>query len=167
MVKNRGITTDLYIWSLLRIVLGVIFLWSFLDKLFGLQFTTKPENAWLFGVSPTYGFLSAATKGPFSEIYKSLAGAALVDWLFMIGLLLIGLALILGIGIKIAGYSGALLMFLMYLVILPPEHNPIFDEHIIYALVLIGLTYVKSGYILGFGEYWSNTKLVKQYRFLE
>ena len=72
MVKKRGITTDLYIWSLLRIALGVIFLWAFLDKLFGLQFTTKPENAWLLGVSPTYGFLSAATKGPFSEIYKSL-----------------------------------------------------------------------------------------------
>src|SRR3989338_2729680 len=149
------------IWAYLRVALGLIFLWGFFDKLFGLGFSTASDKSWLLGTSPTLGFLKLGTHGPLSSFYQSIAGNVFVDWLFMIGLLLIGLALILGIGVKIAGYSGALLMLLMWLVILPPEHNPIFDEHIIYALVLIGLTYVKSGHILGFGEYWSNTKLVK------
>ncbi len=73
------------ILSLLRIGLGWIFLWGFIDKLFGLGFATKAEDAWLLGGSPTFGFLNFGTKGPFMELYKSLAGNAVVDWLFMLG----------------------------------------------------------------------------------
>jgi len=100
-----------YIWAVLRIGMGWIFLWGFLDKLFGLGFATASEKAWLAGGSPTSGYLNFATSGPFAPLFQSLAGNPVVDWLFMLGLLLLGLALILGIGVKIAGYSGALLMF--------------------------------------------------------
>ncbi|NQV12207.1 DoxX family membrane protein [Candidatus Uhrbacteria bacterium] len=117
-----------YVWSILRIVLGWTFLWPFLDKLYGLGFTTAPEASWLAGGSPTFGFLSFATKGPFAEIFQGLAGNVLVDWLFMLGLLLIGLALILGIGVRIAGYAGVTMMVLMFLAgSIPPEHNPLID----------------------------------------
>jgi len=83
----------------------------------------------------------------------------------MLGLLLIGLALILGIGVKIAGYSGALLVFSLWLSHLPPENNPFLDEHIIYLIVLIGLARVKAGQWVGLGKWWSER--VKNYPFLE
>jgi len=154
-----------YIWAVLRIGMGWIFLWGFLDKLFGLGFATASEKAWLAGGSPTSGYLNFATSGPFAPLFQSLAGNPVVDWLFMLGLLLLGLALILGIGVKIAGYSGALLMFLMWLSHLPPENNPFLDEHIIYLIILIGLATVKAGQVVGLGKWWSER--VENYPFLE
>ena len=156
-----------YIWALVRIGLGWTFLWAFLDKLLGLGFSTAKENAWLVGTSPTAGFLLHATKGPLVSVFKAIAGSAFVDWLFMIGLLLLGLSLILGIGVRIASYAGSLLLFLMWLAILPPEHNPLLDEHIIYILVLNGLAYVKAGRVWGLGIWWSKQKLVKKNPWME
>lgn len=154
-----------YIWAVLRIGMGWIFLWAFLDKLFGLGFATARENAWLAGGSPTTGYLNFATSGPFTSLFQNLAGNPVIDWLFMLGLLLLGLALILGIGVKVAGYSGALLMFLMWLSHLPPENNPVLDEHIIYLIILIGLARVKAGQVVGLGKWWSER--VTNYAFLE
>jgi thiosulfate dehydrogenase [quinone] large subunit len=156
--------TERYVWAALRIGMGWIFLWPFLDKLFGLGFTTAPEDAWLAGGSPTFGYLKFGTAGPLAPFFQSLAGNPVVDWLFMGGLLLIGLALMLGIGIKIAGYAGALMMFLMWLSHLPPERNPILDEHIVYLVVLTGLARLGAGQWVGLGKWWA--KRVKGYAFL-
>lgn len=151
------------LWGILRISMGVIFLWAFFDKTFGLGFATARENAWIGGVSPTAGFLANATRGPFAGFFQSLAGVALVDWLVMLGFLLIGTALILGIGVKIAGYSGAAMMLLFFLAgFIPPKNNPFLDEHIIYAIVLVLIANAKSGHCLGFGRRWCKTKLVKK-----
>ena len=143
--------------------MGWIFLWPFLDKTFGLGFSTAKESAWIAGGSPTLGFLSFGTTGPFAPVYQAIAGNIFVDWLFMIGLLLIGIALLFGIGINIAGYSGTLMLFLMWTATLLPEHNPFLDDHIIYGLVLIGLTFVRSRNCLGFGKWWSKQKIVKAF----
>jgi thiosulfate dehydrogenase [quinone] large subunit len=35
--------------------------------------------------------------------------------------------------------AGAIMMILMWLAVLPPENNPIVDEHIVYALILVAL----------------------------
>ena len=156
--------TERYVWAALRIGMGWIFLWPFLDKLFGLGFTTAPEDAWLAGGSPTFGYLKFGTAGPLAPFFQALAGNPVVDWLFMVGLLFIGLALMLGIGVKLAGYSGALLMLLMWLSHLPPEHNPIMDEHIVYLIVLTGLARLEAGQWVGLGKWW--TKGVKGYAFL-
>ena len=153
--------------GLTRISLGLIFLWAFIDKIFGLGFTTTKENAWILGASPTTGFLSFATKGPFASIFKALAGNPIVDWLFMLGLLLIGLTLILGITRKLACYSGALMLFFMWLAVLPPEHHPFLDDHIIYIFVLLIIIKFKAGHYLGFGKKWENLSFIKKYKFLE
>lgn len=155
-----------YIWALLRFCLSWIFLWPFFDKLLGLGVSTSPQASWLNGGSPTTGFLKFGTKGPFAEIFQMLAGQAWVDWLFMIGLLLIGLSLLLGIGLRIASYAGALLLFMMWLATFPPLHNPFLDEHIIYALVLLVLPSVNAGDWLGLGKKWSEIKLVKKFPIL-
>ncbi len=116
--------------------MGFIFLWAFLDKTFGLGFATTVENAWIHGGSPTMGFLSFGTKGPFAEIFQSLAGMPVVDWLFMLGLLGVGVALIFNKYIKWAALVGSVMLLLIYLAVLPPENNPLIDDHIIYILVL-------------------------------
>ncbi len=123
--------------ALLRVVMGFIFLWAFLDKTFGLGFATTAEKAWINGGSPTTGFLSLGVRGPFAEIFHSLAGVAMVDWLFMLGLLFAGLTLLLNKFVKWGCLAGSLMFLLMYLSLLPPENNPIIDEHIVYILVLI------------------------------
>ncbi len=129
--------------TLLRLSMGFIFLWAFLDKTFGLGFATTKANAWIRGGSPTEGFLSFAVKGPLAPIFHSLAGIALVDWLFMLGLLFVGLTLILKKFLNWGCIVGAAMLLLMYLALLLPENNPFIDEHLIYILVL-GLIAVKS-----------------------
>ncbi|MDP2632058.1 MAG: hypothetical protein Q8P30_04840 [Candidatus Uhrbacteria bacterium] len=151
------------IWGLLRLGLGWIFLWSFIDKLWGLGFSTEAGSGWLAGGSPTFGYLSFATKGPFAGIFQAMATSTLVEWLFMLGLLLIGLSLLLGIGVRVAGYSAALMYVLMYLAgAMPPEHNPFLDEHIMFAILSVGFALSPSGEYLGFGKWWKNQKFVKK-----
>src|SRR3989338_5392234 len=93
----------------LRLVMGFIFLWAFLDKVFGLGFATTRDKAWLQGGSPTTGFLSFGVKGPFAEIFHSLAGVIVVDWLFMLGLLFVGLTLMFNRYVKWGCVAGCLI----------------------------------------------------------
>lgn len=152
--------------AVLRIALGLIFLWAFFDKAFGLGFSTVQDKSWINGGSPTSGFLSGV-KGPLASFYNGLAGQGWVDILFMLGLLGIGLSLLLGIGLTVAAYSGGLLMLLMWSASLPIKTNPIIDDHIIYLIVLFVLAKVKAGNYYGYGIKWSKSKIVKQYPILE
>ena len=133
--------------AVFRVVLGFEFLWAFLDKTFGLGYATPSARAWINGGSPTKGFLSNVAVGPFESTFHAWAGAAWADWLFMVGLLAIGLALVLGIGLRIAAVSGTLMMLGMWAAEWPlakltsagepsMSTNPIVDYHIIYACLL-------------------------------
>lgn len=153
--------------ALLRISMGLIFLWAFLDKLLGLGFATKAESSWLSGGSPTSGFLKFATSGPLKTTFESLSGAVWVDWLFMLGLLFLGSSLILGIGMRLASYGGSILLFLMWLALFPTENNPFIDEHLIYIMVLYVLVYTNSGDYWGLGKWWAKTSLVKSFPILK
>lgn len=164
--------------ALSRLALGFIFLWAFLDKLIGLGYTTCLDaktgvvtklckSAWLEGGSPTSGFLKNAVSGPFEGVFNSLAGLALIDWLFMLGLCLIGLSLILGIGIKVATTSGVVLMLLMWLSMLPPQNNPALDEHIIYGLLLVIICLSNNQQVWGLGRWWGKQNIVRRYSLLQ
>lgn len=158
---------DQIIWGILRLCMGWLFLWPFFDKVFGLGFATAAGKGWIDGGSPTFGFLNFAVKGPFAEFYQGVAGHPVVDWLFMLGLLFIGVAFLLGIAVKLAGYYAVLMFLLMYTAgFIWPEHNPFLDEHLVYAIVVLGLTFVNSGHWLGLGKWWSNLPLVKDYSIL-
>jgi len=148
--------------GLARISLGWIFLWAFLDKTFGLGHDTTSKNAWIHGGSPTFGFLKFGAVGPFKGFYNSIAGAGWADWLFMIGLLTIGVALILGVFMNLASAAGALLLLMMWTVVLPPDSNPIIDDHIIYALTLGVLACLGAGRFLGLGSRWEQTPIVQR-----
>lgn len=141
---------DSFAWSILRIGLGYIFLWAFLDKLLGLGYSTcraantglveaSCKQAWIHGGSPTAGFLGHATTGPFANFYHHLAGHAIVDWAFMLSLLFVGIGLLFGTWVKSAAVVGITMLALMWSSLLWPADTPGVDEHIIYILVLFGL----------------------------
>ena len=68
---------------------------------------------------------------------------------------------------KIAAWAGSLLLLLMWLATFPPANNPVIDDHVIYILVLLLLYKTDSGKLLGFGESWNKTKLVRSYPLLK
>lgn len=149
-----------YAWSIVRIGIGYIFLWAFIDKLFGLKFATCKtaavgcKQAWVHGGSPTTGFLGHATTGPFAGFYHHLAGNALVDWLFMLGLLFVGVGLLLGTWIKSAAVAGMVMLALMWSALLWPKNSPLVDEHIIYILALFGLLVTDSKPMWALRQKW-------------
>ena len=172
-----GYTSNQKAWIGLRLSLGLIFLWAFVDKLFGLGFATcrnaetgavtyMCQNAWINGGSPTTGFLKFAATGPFASFYNMLAGNAIIDVLFMLGLLTVGITLTLGIAMRLGSYIGALMVFLMWTALLPPENNPLLDDHIVYLFAFLVLAGSKAGEIFSLDKWWAKTSLAKKYRLL-
>jgi thiosulfate dehydrogenase [quinone] large subunit len=151
-----------YVLAGLRLALGWVFLWAFLDKLFGLGRSTESAKSWLNGGSPTKGFLGNAVSGPFEGLYHSIAGAAWADVLFMAALLAVGTALLLGIGMRVAAIAGGLLLVMMWTAVLPPENNPFMDDHLVYAGVLALLALTAAGNTLGLGRQWAQLPIVER-----
>ncbi|GIJ25074.1 hypothetical protein Vqi01_02360 [Micromonospora qiuiae] len=155
-----------YLLAGLRLALGWIFLWAFLDKLFGLGYATEAKNAWINGGSPTKGFLTFGATGPFQGFYNGIAGAAWADWLFMIGLAAIGAALMLGIGVRVAATAGGLLLVLMWAAVLLPANNPFMDDHLVYAGVLALIAVTNAGDTWGLGRTWARLPIVQRFGWL-
>jgi thiosulfate dehydrogenase [quinone] large subunit len=166
VASPRAAAIGMYSLAALRLVIGWTFLWAFLDKTFGLGYATESANSWLNGGSPTEGFLGFAATGPFQDFYNGIAGDAWADWLFMLGLLGIGVAMLLGVFMRIAAASAAVMYLLMWTVVLPPENNPITDDHIIGALVVIVLAAFSAGDVLGFGHWWKSQPIVQRFPWL-
>jgi len=159
----------------LRIGVGSVFLWAFADKLFGLGYSTPSERAWLNGGSPTKGFLSNVDVGPFAGFFRDIAGNVVVDWLFMLGLLGIGAAVLSGVALRLAAASGTLLMALMWAAEWHPARftgagevtgstNPLVDYHVIYALALIVVAVTYAGDRFGLGRRWAQLPFVRRHR---
>lgn len=158
----------------LRIATGFVFLWAFFDKLLGLGYATPSERAWINGGSPTKGFLGSIDAGPFASTFRSIAGDWWVDWLFMLGLLGIGTAVVLGVGLRLAAFSGTVLMALMWIAEWHPARytsagdatsstNPLVDYHVVYALALIVLAVTAAGNRWGFGRAWAQLPFVRRH----
>src|SRR3954447_11254125 len=141
-------TTAARALAVLRISTGFIFLWAFLDKTFGFGYATPSAKAWIHGGSPTKGFLAGVDVGPsgLQTFFHNIAGDPWANWLFMLGLLGVGVALILGVGLRIAAGASIAMMALMWLAEWPlakGSSNPVVDYHFIYAVtgVVLALTY--------------------------
>lgn len=150
-----------------RIIIGFLFLWPFLDKTFGLGFTTPAERAWINGGTPAQGYLNSLDPAqPLAGIFQSLFANPVGDTLFMLGLLGIGVAMITGAGIRVAGVGGALLMLFMYSVALPwigePTTNPVLDSHWVEGILLLIMAVTLAGDTWGLGKWWANRSIVKK-----
>ena len=157
--------------AVLRIATGFIFLWAFVDKTFGLGFSTVPARAWINGGTPSQGFLkSPAVVGPFKPFFAAIASPT-TDVLFMIGMLAIGVAVILGIGLRISAVAGTIILVFMYLAewTFGPNAastNPVVDYHIIFALSLIVVAVLSAGDAWGLGRSWKRLAVVQNHRWL-
>ena len=155
-----------YALSVFRILIGWLFIWGFLDKMFGLGFKTPSGAAWIDGVSPS-SYVSFVTKGIFSDLFNSLAGNAFVDVLMMAGLLILGITIILGIGSKLTTIFAILFFMVMYTICVPPEDNPLIDYRIILAVGMLVIYYLGGYEKFSLYDKWKEFPLVKQYPILE
>jgi thiosulfate dehydrogenase (quinone) large subunit len=153
----------------LRIVIGWTFLWAFLDKAFALGFSTEAGNGWIEGGSPTTGYLMGASEGWFGGMWSALAGTAFADWLFMLGLLGLGVAAILGIGLRVAAVAGVLMAVFMYASQLPitaGATNPVTTAHWYYAFLFVLFPLVDAGRTWGLAGAWERVPFVRGTRWL-
>ncbi len=117
--------------------MGVVFLSAGIAKL----------NDW-----SAAGYLEGAT-GPLAEWFQALAGNSLVDQLNIWGLILIGIALLLGLLVRPASIFGVILMLLYYFAQFEQNTEYGFiDDHIIYALVFVVFLAGGAGHIFGLNE---------------
>lgn len=160
-----------------RIATGFIFLWAFLDKAFGWHYATGSGKGWIDGGSPTKGFLSGVSAGPLQSFFHHIAGQGWTDWLFMLALLGIGIALTTGIALRLTAAAGTILMAMMWAAEWPPaQHlstgapsmssNPIVDYHLIYALAMILFALAAAGSTWGLSHIWARIPFVARHRWL-
>ena len=165
--------------AVLRISTGFVFLWAFFDKAFGWGFATPSAKSWINGGSPTKGFLSSVDVGPswLQTFFHNIAGDPWANWGFMLGLLGIGLALVLGIGMRIAAGAAIAMMTLMWLAEFPLDKttaagkpsgssNPLTDYHFIYAVTTVVLALTYAGHTWGLGKWWVSLPFVQKHRWL-
>lgn len=129
----------------MRVALGWYFFYAGITKIL--------NPGWSAG-----GFLANAKT--FHDFYAWFAQPdilPLVDLLNEWGLTLVGAALILGIGVRLASIAGAALMVLYYFPALQfpylGAHNYIVDEHVINTFALLYLGAVRAGRVWGL-ERW-------------
>ncbi|MEV6103489.1 hypothetical protein AB0M28_02090 [Streptomyces sp. NPDC051940] len=163
-----------YVFAGVRLITGFVFLWAFLDKTFGFSYATPTSRAWIEGGSPTKGFLSGVAVGPMESTLHGWAGDPWADWLFMLGLLGIGLALIAGVALRFAAVATTVMMALMWIAEWPPaQHlsdgspsmstNPVVDYHVVYAVVVIALAVASAGDTWGLGKAWAKLPFVRDH----
>ena len=163
--------------AVVRITTGFVFLWAFLDKTFGWHYATASGKSWVDGGSPTKGFLSGVQAGPLQSFFHDIAGQGWADWLFMLGLLGIGTALIAGVALRVTAVAGTALMAMMWAAEWPlAQHlsggapsmssNPLVDYHVSYALAMILLALSYAGNTWGLGRTWAQLPIVRDRRWL-
>lgn len=154
--------------GILRIGLGLMYLWAFIAQGFGIGYTNSngtdrgwyfsfdTANGWItsgFDHSPTAGYVSGMT-GPIGSFVQWLPNG-LVDFLWLFALAGLGIALTFGIFMTIAGWGGFVLNMLIWIGGLPPSSNPIIDgEHMAFALSILLLMFLKADTRFGFGSWW-------------
>lgn len=150
MTKYQKITL-----FLLRISLGWLFFYAGITKVL--------NPAWSAG-----GYLNGAKT--FNGFYQWLAGPNILPFTNFLnewGLTLIGIALIVGIFVRLSSILGAIMMLFYYFPILVfPKIGPnsyIVDQHIIFALALLVLGSLKAGRYFGLETWCTSLPICNRY----
>src|SRR3990167_2318031 len=143
MTKSEKVTL-----LLLRVSMGWLLLYAGFSKFTG----DTPFSA--------AGYLSNAV-GPFAGIFHSLAQPGILPFINFInewGQILLGIALILGIGVRWTSILAAIMMALYYLPLPFPKPNVysyIVDDHFIYTIGFLVLWATQAGNAYGLGGWLS------------
>lgn len=146
--------------AILRIVVGVIFLWAGLEKVLGagadgwsaggfLQFATAGSLGWPF---VTGEVVEGTVFNPTQAFWVGLAGnetgLAFVNFLVPFGQIGIGVSLILGLLTRFGSAMGTLMMLIFFLAAWSFEFG-IVNQHLTYAVVTAFLGYIGAGNYVG------------------
>ncbi|OGM98825.1 MAG: hypothetical protein A2915_01590 [Candidatus Yanofskybacteria bacterium RIFCSPLOWO2_01_FULL_41_34] len=133
-----------------RISLGVLFFYAGITKVL--------NPSW----SATEYLNSAKT---FPGLFQWFASAGNLGWVNFVnewGLTLVGVALIIGLLVKLASVGGVLLMILYYLPVLSfpyaGEHSFLVDEHIIYITTFLVLFASNAGTVWGLDSWFQKRR---------
>ena len=139
----------------LRIIMGWFYFYAGITKVTDPQWTSL-------------GYVKAAQSATWLfQWLQNPQVLVVVDFLVKWGFTLLRVSLLLGIFVRLSGYLGMLLMFLLYLPVLKfpmvGTHSYIVDEHIIYIAVLFLLVQFRSGHVGGLETWFSNTQICNKY----
>lgn len=140
---------------LLRLSLGWLFLYAGITKL--------ADPNW-----SAAGYLQGAkTFTAFYHWFLQPEILPTVNFLNEWGLTLIGISLLLGVFVRLASISGAVLMLLYYFPALdgayPNAHSFIIDEHLIYFAAFLLLAAFRAGRIFGLEKFCSNLPICSRF----
>lgn len=124
-----------------RVGLGILFFYAGITKVLNPSWSAA-------------GYLGSAKTFP--GLFQWFAGAGNLGWVNFVnewGLTIVGVALIVGLLVRLASVGGILLMILYYLPVLQfpyvGEHSFLVDEHIIYITAFLVLFASNAGTFLG------------------
>ena len=151
----------------LRILLGAGFLYAGLEKVFDFTGSGKSFSAAGFLQSGTGGSLPGsdpnAIVNPTHDLWVSVAGnpglISVINWLVVAGELAIGIALILGIATRFAGFMGAILMGFITVAAWSFAFGPV-NETLLYTAVALYLAYAQAGLAFGIDAILERTEIV-------
>jgi thiosulfate dehydrogenase [quinone] large subunit len=146
--------SDKKILAALRIALGWLFFYAGITKVLDPAWSAK-------------GYLLGAKS--FAGFYAWLASDGVlpvVDFMNKWGLTLLGIALMLGLFVRLASLLGAGMMFLYWLPGLDfphVDHGYLVDDHVVYALALLFFAAVKAGRWYGLDERCARLPICAKY----
>lgn len=146
--------------AMLRIGVGIIFLWAGLDKLIGsgpkgfsaagfLSHATSGTLGWPFVTgTPAEGTIFNPTHDFWVSLSQNAGAMQVVNFLVVFGEIGIGLALILGLFTRFAAIMGTLMM-LLFFVAAWEFSDGVVNQHLTYALVCATLAGLGAGKYYG------------------
>ncbi len=144
--------------AVLRIGVGIIFLWAGLEKVFApepwsaagfLQFATGGSLGWPFVSGEiAEGTIFNPTHGIWTGLATNEGAMSIINFLVPYGQVAIGVGLILGVLTRFSAAMGTLMMLFFFLAAWDFEFG-IVNQHLTYALVTAFLGFIGAGNYLG------------------
>lgn len=154
-----------YLLGLVRILIGWMFIWTFIDRTFGLGRPTPHDQAWTRGGSPIDSFVGSArdsgSRNPVPGFWRFLSEQhTWVNIVLMVLIAVIGVLLVLGFVMWFSCVAGAILLVLQWFTAWPIKDNLFLNSALLGAVVLIALLACNAGSFVGFGKRWQHQEKV-------
>ena len=139
---------------LLRVSLGWLFFYAGITKVMAPAWSAEGYLKGAKMLAPFYNWLLQPNILPATNFLN--------EW----GLTLVGVALILGVVVRLSSVLGALMMLLYYIPLgfpYPNPHSLIVDEHVIYIFSFLVLGGLRAGRVWGLENWCSNLPVCRKF----